>query len=106
MAGDTDTSREAVERLASQIEVQGAKRYPREGAEFMAGAMLRALLTRAEAAEAECLEQARLNGMGAERELALRTRVEALEAERIAQRERFIAAEREDTLPTPEPDHD
>jgi hypothetical protein len=37
---------------------------------------IEALRTRAETAEAECLEQARLLGMSAERELALRAEVE------------------------------
>ena len=37
------------------------------------------LLDRLEAAEAECLEQARLNGMGAEREAALLAKLEAAE---------------------------
>ena len=41
-------------------------------------------LRRAEAAEAEQLEQSRLLGMSAERELSLRTKLEAAEAERDA----------------------
>ena len=40
------------------------------------------LLDRLEAAEAECLEQARLNGMGSEREAALMAKLEAAEIER------------------------
>lgn len=40
------------------------------------------LLDRLEAAESECLEQARLNGMGSEREAALMAKLEAAEKER------------------------
>ncbi len=40
------------------------------------------LLDRLEAAESECLEQARLNGMGSEREAALMAKLEAAERER------------------------
>ena len=40
------------------------------------------LLDRFEAAESECFEQARLNGMGAEREAALMAKLEAAEKER------------------------
>ena len=42
----------------------------------------RALSDRLEAAESECLEQARLNGMGSEREAALMAKLEAAERER------------------------
>ena len=42
----------------------------------------RALSDRLEAAESECLEQARLNGMGSEREAALAARLEATEEDR------------------------
>ena len=42
------------------------------------------LLDRLEAAEADALEQARLNGMGAEREMALMAKLEAAEKERDA----------------------
>ena len=41
--------------------------------------VVHALLDRLEAAESECLEQARLNGMGAEREAALLAKLEAAE---------------------------
>ena len=41
-----------------------------------------ALSERLEAAESECLEQARLNGMGGEREAALLAKLEATEIER------------------------
>lgn len=40
------------------------------------------LLDHLEAAESEAIEQARLNGMGAERELALMAKLEAAEKER------------------------
>jgi len=49
--------------------------------------IVHALLDRLEAAESECLEQARLNGMGASREAALMAKLEAAEksdAESIA----------------------
>lgn len=54
----------------------------------------RALLetrARAEAAERECVEQARLNGMGSQREAALLTRAEAAERELAMERERTDA---------------
>lgn len=43
---------------------------------------VKALIDRLEAAESEALEQARLNGMGGERELALMAKLEAAEKER------------------------
>ena len=49
--------------------------------------LLPSLLNRLEEAESECLEQARLNGMGGEREAALMTRLEAAERERDANHE-------------------
>jgi hypothetical protein len=48
---------------------------------------------RTEAAERECQEQARLNGMGAERELALRSKLEAAES-RLASAERIVECAR------------
>ena len=42
------------------------------------------MIDRLEAAESEAIEQARLNGMGAERELALMAKLEAAEKERDA----------------------
>ena len=68
-----DTSREAVERLAGVFEL------PRDVDNILTSrkdawpvaATLRALLDERDAAQTECLEQARLNGMGAERELKL-----------------------------------
>ena len=44
--------------------------------------IVHALLDRLEAAEADALEQARLNGMGAEREAALLAKLEATEEDR------------------------
>ena len=49
----------------------------------------RALSDRLEAAESECLEQARLNGMGGEREAALMAKLEAAEKD-IAVKEEVI----------------
>ena len=54
-----------------------------------------ALRTRLEAAEADALEQARLNGMGGEREAALMAKLEAAEKERDALRARIEALERQ-----------
>ena len=51
--------------------------------------VVHALLDRLEAAESECLEQARLNGMGAEREAALLAKLEAAEKD-IAIKEEVI----------------
>ena len=47
------------------------------------------LLDRLEEAESECLEQARLNGMGASREAALLAKLEAAEKERDWNAERL-----------------
>ena len=44
--------------------------------------LLPSLLNRLEVAESDCLEQARLNGMGASRETALMAKLEAAEKER------------------------
>ena len=54
-----------------------------------------ALRTRLEAAEADALEQARLNGMGGEREAALMAKLEAAEKERDALRARIEALEQQ-----------
>ena len=51
--------------------------------------VVHALLDRLEAAESECLEQARLNGMGSEREAALMAKLEAAEKD-IAVKEEVI----------------
>ena len=49
-------------------------------------AAINELINRLEEAESECLEQARLNGMGASREAALMAKLEAAEKERDALR--------------------
>ena len=54
------------------------------------------ILDRLEAAESEALEQARLNGMGAEREAALLAKLEAAEKERDALRSKIETAENDD----------
>lgn len=77
--------REDVERLATELERQD-EYAPLGHVGWEAATTLRALLNRAEAAEAETLEQARLNGMGGERELALMARAEQAERERDAAR--------------------
>jgi hypothetical protein len=59
-----------------------------------------ALRTRLEAAEADALEQARLNGMGGEREAALMAKLEAAEKERDALRARIEAMERQKPVGT------
>ena len=53
------------------------------------------LLLRLEASESDALEQARLNGMGAERELALMAKLEAAEKERDALRAKIDAMEQQ-----------
>lgn len=63
------------------------------------------LLDRLEAAESEALEQARLNGMGGERELALMAKLQAAEKERDALRTelneiRYGVAVAHDTIKT------
>ena len=62
-----------------------ASERPQEDAAFYAASNPSAvieLLDRLEAAEADALEQARLNGMGSEREAALMAKLEAAERER------------------------
>ena len=54
----------------------------REDKRPQSSAIVHALLDRLEAAEADALEQARLNGMGAEREAALLAKLEATEEDR------------------------
>ncbi|MDX9716292.1 MAG: ead/Ea22-like family protein [Thauera sp.] len=54
------------------------------------------LLDRLEAAESDGLEQARMNGMGGEREAALLSKLEAAEKERDALRAKLEAAEKSD----------
>lgn len=61
-------------------------------------AVINELLDRLEAAEDEVLEQARLNGIGAERELALMARVELAEKERDALRAKIEAMEKQEPV--------
>ena len=66
-----------------------ASERPQEDAAFYAAvnsATVIELLDRLESAESDCLEQARLNGMGASREAALLAKLEAAEKERDALR--------------------
>ena len=58
------------------------------------------LLDRLEEAESDALEQARLNGMGSEREAALMAKLEAAEKERDALRARIEAMERQEPAGT------
>ena len=58
------------------------------------------LLDRLEDAEPECLEQARLNGMGAEREAALLSKLEAAEKERDALRSKIAEMWRQEPVGT------
>ena len=58
----------------------------REDKRPQSSAIVHALIDRLEAAESEALEQARLNGMGAEREAALLAKLEVAEKERDALR--------------------
>ncbi len=54
------------------------------------------MIDRLEAAEAECLEEARLNGIGGEREAALMAKLEAAEKERDALRAKITEIERQE----------
>ena len=56
------------------------------------------LLDRLEAAESECLEQARFNGMGSEREAALMAKLEAAEKERDALRAKIEQVEKQEPV--------
>ena len=58
------------------------------------------LLDRLEAAESELLEEARLNGMGSEREAALMAKLEAAEKERDALRAKIEAKEKQEPVGT------
>ena len=69
-----------LDRLRRHLEsVQGGSAIKSERLYELAGTCA-TLRQRAERAEDECLEQARLNGMGSERELALLARAERAEA--------------------------
>ena len=58
--------------------------------------LLPSLLNRLEVAESDCLEQARLNGMGASREAALMAKLEAAEKERDELRAKIEAMEKQE----------
>ena len=59
---------------------------------------VKALIDRLEAAESDALEQARLNGMGSEREAALMAKLEVAEKERDALRARIEEMERQEPV--------
>ena len=56
--------------------------------------VVHALLDRLEAAESECLEEARLNGVGSEREAALMAKLEAAEKARDDVAQQLVQSER------------
>ena len=60
--------------------------------------IVHALIDRLEAAESEALEEARLNGMGSEREAALMAKLEAAEKERDALRAKVAEMERQEPV--------
>lgn len=70
----------------------------REDKRPQSSTIVHALLDRLEAAEAEALEQARLNGMGSEREAALLSKLEAAEKERDALRAKIAEMERQEPV--------
>ena len=78
--------RELLDRLEAWENVFGHLGTPDE-----VGNEWHSLSDRLEAAEAEALEQARLNGMGSEREAALLSKLEAAEKERDALRDVLMA---------------
>ena len=61
-------------------------------------AVMNELLDRLEEAESDGLEQARLNGIGAEKELALMAKLEAAEKERDALRARIEEMEKQEPV--------
>ena len=71
------------------------KAITRHGARILNEDEVTELLDRLEEAESECFEQARLNGMGSEREAALLSKLEAAEKERDALRARIEAMEQQ-----------
>ena len=78
--------------------------YPAADCRFIATfdpPIVLALIERVRAAEAETLEQARLNGMGAERELALMARIKELERAMDASLEAECAGETFGTVSGP-----
>lgn len=62
--------------------------------------IVHALIDRLEAAESEALEEARLNGMGSEREAALMAKLEAAEKERDALRAKIAEMEKQEPVAT------
>ena len=73
--------------------------YDDADAKFIAAAnpaAITELLDRLEAAESELLEEARLNGMGSEREASLMAKLEAAEKERDALRAKIEAMEKQE----------
>ena len=65
---------------------------------FIQTKQMEELLDRLERAESECLEQARLNGMGSEREAALMAKLEAVEKERDALRSKIAEMGRQEPV--------
>jgi len=76
------------------IDIDALKRDKRPQSAWV----VHALIDRLDAAEADALEQARLNGMGAERELALMAKLEAAEKEREALRAKIEQMERQEPI--------
>ena len=78
-----------------------ASERPQEDAAFYAAVnptTVIELLDRLESAESDCLEQARLNGMGASREAAPMAKLEAAEKERDALRASIEAMEQQEPV--------
>ena len=71
-----------IERLAAMLEAAESETASWKGLATQFGQEADALRVKAESADSECLEQARLNGMGSEREAALMAKLEAAEKER------------------------
>lgn len=69
-----------------------------KGLDVVADTDILVVLDRLEAAESDGLEQARLNGMGSEREAALTAKLEAAEKERDALRAKIEAMERQEPV--------
>ena len=75
--------------------VRGLRRIAEEGYRFAGDAAdeIERLRASLEEAEAECFEQARLNGMGSEREAALMAKLEMAERERDDVAQQLVQAE-------------
>jgi hypothetical protein len=76
------------------IDIDALKRDKRP----QSSTIVHALIDRLEAAESEAIEQARLNGMGSEREAALMAKLEAAEKERDALRAKIEQMERQEPV--------